>query len=103
MQKILETYIPQRSDIVLSQLFRQGILPDFEPAALSIENGKVEMSAAQGTIYYTLDGTDPRMIGGKPSTTAKVYKASFELDQASQIKSRVIYRNEWSTLSTFPN
>ncbi|MBT5479469.1 MAG: hypothetical protein HOK45_10405, partial [Verrucomicrobia bacterium] len=53
--------------------------------------------------YYTLDGADPRMIGGKPSRTAKVYKAPFELDQASQIKSRVIYRNEWSTLSTLSN
>jgi hypothetical protein len=88
---------------VLSQLFRQGILPDFEPAVLSVKNGKIEMSAAQGTIYYTLDGTDPRMIGGKPSPTAKVYKASFEPDQAIQIKSRVIYRNEWSTLSTLSN
>lgn len=103
MQQILETYIPQRSDIVLSQLFRQGILPDFEPPVLSVENGQVEMSAGQGTIYYTLDGADPRMIGGKPSTTAKVYKASFELDQAIQIKSRVNYRNEWSTLSTLSN
>ena len=103
MDRILNTYIPQRSDIVLAQLFRQGILPDFDPATISKKDEQITMSAAKGTIYYRLDGTDPRMIGGEPSPKARVYQSPVEVSGGITIKSRVRYRDEWSVLSQFSN
>jgi hypothetical protein len=99
MNRILNTYIPQRSDIVLAQLFRQGILPDFDSAVISVKDETIEMLALKGTIYYTLDGTDPRMIGGEPSPISKVYQSPIEVSRGITVKSRVLYRNEWSVLS----
>ncbi|MDC0325324.1 CotH kinase family protein [bacterium] len=103
MNRILNSYIPKRSDIVLAQLFRQGILPDFDPATISKIIEQITMSAANGTIYYTLDGTDPRMIGGKPSPEARVYQSPVDVSRGTTIKSRVLYRDEWSVLSQFSN
>ena len=103
MDRILNTYIPQRSDIVLAQLFRQGILPDFEPAIITKRGGMMTMTAEKGTIYYTMDGTDPRMIGGSISPKAEIYKEPLKISPDTQIKSRVRYRNEWSVLGQFTN
>ena len=59
-------FIPRRSDIVIDQLAEHGLVPDLEPARLAKRGGliqpgfELEMSAA-GEVYYTLDGSDPRV------------------------------------------
>ncbi len=69
-------YIPERSRVVVDQLWKHGLIPDLESARLAkrggvIEQGfELEMSAAQGEVYYTLDGSDPRLIGGENSPAA---------------------------------
>jgi len=37
---------------------------------------ELTMNAPDGTIYYTLDGTDPRQSGGQPSAAAEIYSSS---------------------------
>ena len=56
----------------LSQLFRQGLVPDFSPAACERRADDWHLSAERGQIFVTLDGSDPRAIGGKPSEKARV-------------------------------
>ena len=56
-----------------------------------------------GTIYYTLDGSDPRQIGGALSTTAKSYSNPIELSGNVTVMAR--YRSasgEWSALVDAP-
>ena len=99
MNRILNTYIPQRSDIVLAQLFRQGILPDFDPPSVSWTDDQLELASTRGDIYYTEDGSDPRLIGGKISPHAKKYQSPIELKKGTQVRARVIFHDEWSVLT----
>ena len=71
---ILNYYLPQRSDIVLQQFRNAGLYPDVDAPVFRI-NGSYQhgghiskdnlfsMTAAAGTIWYTLDGSDPRTPG----------------------------------------
>lgn len=67
---LLDTYFPERTNIVLEQLQRQGLYPK-ATAPRFIINGKSQdggiiqkgdiltMATSRGTIYYTTDGSDP--------------------------------------------
>jgi len=63
---LLTHYFPRRSAIVLDQLRRAGLYPRIEAPAFNHAGGNVDvdfslsMSAQGGTIFYTLDGSDPR-------------------------------------------
>ena len=63
---LLTHYFPRRSAIVLDQLRRAGLYPRIEAPAFNHSGGNVDvdfslsMSAQGGTIFYTLDGSDPR-------------------------------------------
>jgi hypothetical protein len=69
---ILGTYMPRRPAIVLGQLRNAGLYPSIDPPVFNI-NGQpqhggripdahvLSMTAPLGTIYYTTDGSDPRL------------------------------------------
>jgi len=69
---ILGTYIPRRPAIVLGQLRNAGLYPSINPPVFNI-NGQprhggqiptthvLSMTASAGTIYYAIDGSDPRL------------------------------------------
>jgi len=71
---ILNYYLPQRSDIVLQQFRDAGLYPNID-APIFYVNGSymhgghitrgdlLSMTFATGTIWYTLDGSDPRLAG----------------------------------------
>lgn len=67
---ILNTYLEQRTEIVLEQIKQKGLYPPIDPPVYYINNtehngGKINkgdklvMDALNSTIYYTIDGTDP--------------------------------------------
>ncbi|MBN1675629.1 MAG: CotH kinase family protein, partial [Kiritimatiellae bacterium] len=66
---LLADWFPYRTDIVLGQLRAQGLYPTLTPPAFHQHGGAVAsgfrltMSNPNGTgqIYYTLDGSDPRV------------------------------------------
>jgi len=80
---ILNYYIPQRSDIVMRQFRNAGLYPDVD-APVFVINGAYEhggqiseddllsMIAPDGTIWYTLDGSDPRVQDTTPQATVLV-------------------------------
>jgi hypothetical protein len=59
------------------------------------------MSAPQGTILYTLDGTDPREVGGAVSAAARVWNdaVAVTLRADSVVKARVRVGESWSALA----
>ena len=101
-------YIPERSRVVVDQLWKHGLIPDLESARLAkrggvIEQGfELEMSAAQGEVYYTLDGSDPRLIGGEISPVAEKYSHPVRLDKTRVVKVRVLFGDEWSAIDELP-
>lgn len=77
----LYNYFARRSGIVLQQFRDRGWLPAAEPPTFNRHGGRVDKgfpleisSKASGTIYYTLDGSDPRIPtkGGEVTTTEPV-------------------------------
>ena len=72
---ILKYYLPQRSDIVLQHFRNAGLYPNIDAPSfdldvifgigsrLSWNEYILSMSAPTGTIWYTLDGSDPRSPG----------------------------------------
>jgi hypothetical protein len=71
------------------------------PPILSRTGGTPEhplsMYAPLGTIYYTTDGSDPRMPGGAISPNARVYSDIAVLPpDTSRVIARVLHTNRWS-------
>ena len=71
---LLENFFQQRYDIVLQQLNNAGLYPEVQTPIFYVNDayqhgGHVDQSASltmeslSGTIYYTLDGSDPRRYG----------------------------------------
>ncbi|MBN1125777.1 MAG: chitobiase/beta-hexosaminidase C-terminal domain-containing protein, partial [Sedimentisphaerales bacterium] len=62
--------------------------------------GRVEESASSTLpIWYTLDGTDPRNLGGSQNAGAVQYIEPFMLTKSSIMKSRAHVNNVWSALN----
>jgi hypothetical protein len=72
---LLANYFPRRSAIVLGQLRRAGLYPKTDPPVMNQHGGqaaagfKLTLNAPQGTIYYTTNGSDPRVPGQVQTVT----------------------------------
>jgi hypothetical protein len=111
---ILNTYLPQRSDIVLDQFRTANLFPAIDAPVFvvndAVQHGgsvtsadRISMSAAQGSVYYTVDGSDPRLIDhpdpSSVSPNAIEYSVPFTLNQTTQIKARILSNGLWSALN----
>ncbi|MCA9197451.1 MAG: tandem-95 repeat protein [Planctomycetales bacterium] len=102
---ITDRYLPVRTDIVLGQLRRRRLYPDIGAPEFNQHGGSVaagfavSMTAPSGTIYYTTDGSDPRLPGGAIAETALVYSDALVLDQSVTLQARVWQDGEWSALN----
>ncbi len=73
---LIDNYFPGRSEIVLQQFRSAGLYPSINAPIFNRHGGRIEegfvltMHTQLGTIYYTLDGTDPRLPGGGISSAA---------------------------------
>jgi hypothetical protein len=104
--RLLNTYFPGRTTTVLNQLRKAGLYPAINAPSFNQFGGKIEpgfelqMSAPAGTIYFTMDGSDPRLYGsGELSPTASAYSGFVVLNSATHIKARVLSGTTWSALS----
>jgi hypothetical protein len=101
----LNNYFPQRTGIVLNQLRTKGWYPSVVAPAFSQHGGFVEkgleltMTNPAGTIFYTLDGTDPRLRGGTVAPGAQGYLGPLTVNETVQVKARVNVGTNWSALN----
>lgn len=100
---VQSSYIPYRTDIVLQQFKDAGLYPsNIEAPVLSNYGGVLSasvdltMSAAIGDVYYTLDGSDPRLVGGSLSTSASKYSQSINISKGTTVKARAKNGSTWS-------
>lgn len=115
INKLRNDFIPFRTQIVIDQLKSAGLFPEFDAPRLRGPDGiiykkviylssaisvQLENPNNSGLIYYTLDGTDPRMPGG--SVSQKSLSASGPMTLAvtasTVVKSRVFFDGKWSAL-----
>ncbi|MFY9153281.1 MAG: CotH kinase family protein, partial [Prolixibacteraceae bacterium] len=111
---IYTRFFPVRTDIVLNQLKNANLYPKTFPPVFKRDNVQltedvysfsgnysISVSGSSEIIYYTLDGTDPRMIGGEINSTAKTIGNGgiLNLQGTAVIQSRIKNGDEWSALA----
>ena len=102
--RVVNEWFPTRSAELLGQFKEVGLYPQTDAPTFSQRGGAlrrgeaIELSATAGTIYYTTDGSDPRMVGGTVSSMAIEYTAPILLDKETTIRLRALNGDEWSAL-----
>ncbi len=75
--RLLNEYFPRRTDVLLGQLTDEGLFPRTAAPVLNQQGGVVpkgfraNVTTPTGTVFYTLDGSDPRLPGGAVSPLAR--------------------------------
>jgi Lamin Tail Domain/CotH kinase protein/Chitobiase/beta-hexosaminidase C-terminal domain/Concanavalin A-like lectin/glucanases superfamily/Immunoglobulin I-set domain len=103
-------YFPTRSATLLSQYQAISLFPNVGAPAFNQLGGNVPAGFALvmvnpnagGTIYYTANGTDPRVYGsGAVASGARIYTNGipFILNQSVIVNARVLNGGNWSALS----
>lgn len=60
------------------------------------DRGRVTLSATAARIYFTLDGSDPRISGGQPSPQAKPYQTPLSVPSGATLMARAWQDGRWS-------
>lgn len=98
----LRAWTAARAASIRSQ-FRHPFVPR---PALSLPGGEVALGTAvytavpTGTVYYTLDGSDPRLPGGATSPSALAWTAPLLIDMPVHVTARTLVGTNWSGLAT---
>jgi hypothetical protein len=111
--RLLNTYFPLRGAVFTQQMRSQGLYPNTNPAGFSREGGTIVPGfqatltnpnttgtppTPVGTIYYTVDGSDPRLSGGGISPSALVYTGPITLQVSTMLRTRIKNGTEWSAM-----
>jgi hypothetical protein len=107
INEVLNTIFPTRTTVVLQQLINDGLYPTIGAPDFSKYGGYVTAgyqlimthTNPGGVIYYTLDGTDPRKVGGSVSTNALVYSNPVVINTSTRVKARVFSSGNWSAMT----
>jgi len=110
--RLVNQYFPVRSDLMIGRYRAEGLYPQLDAVEFYVNgtpqhggqiepNGELGMSAGGvGTIYYTLDGSDPRQIGGAVSPAAiAIGGPTIVLPEGGLVRARVYDAGQWSALS----
>ena len=106
LDRLVNNYFPTRTATVLAQLRSVGLYPSVAAPVFSQHGGRIlpgqqlQMSDSGGTIYYTMDGSDPRTYyTDQVSSQAQEYSAPIILMRSARIKARVFSGGTWSALT----
>jgi len=115
IRKIRNNFIPNRTAIVVNQLKRAGLFPEIDAPLIKagttiLTEQKVNISAplmvrienpaGSGTIYYTLNGNDPRRTGGGVNTGVlfSLKSVALNVNGSTVINARILSDGKWSAL-----
>jgi len=78
----------------------------FAPPSFNHPEGEIPagfnltMTSPFGVVYYTLDGTDPRLSDGSIAPTAIAYAGPLQITSPVQIKARALDSSTWSAINS---
>jgi hypothetical protein len=106
LNRLLNSWFPQRSTIVLNQFRTNGLYPLVAAPAFNQHGGRVTrgfnlaISAPAGAIYFTTNGVDPRVyLAGSPAPDALLYSSPVALSRTMVVKARALSGTNWSALN----
>ncbi|HEY5911734.1 MAG TPA: PA14 domain-containing protein [Verrucomicrobiae bacterium] len=106
----VRSWFPQRTATLIAQLRNAGLFPQLNAPGL-IPFGGLVVPASQivltnpntsGSIYYTTDGSDPRLWGGALASSARLCTGPLTITNATFVRARVRSGTEWSALLETP-
>ena len=106
-QRLIQSYFPKRTAVVLKQLRAAGLYPQVAAPVFNQYGGPVKdkfellmSSAGSGTVYFTTNGTDPRVrLSGAVAPEATSYAQPLPLYPPLQVKARTRQGDVWSALT----
>jgi hypothetical protein len=99
---------PYRTANLFTMLRQRGLYPAINPPQFNQHGGTVPygfeltLTAGPGSVYYTLDGSDPRLPGGGIAPQALLWHDPdlvLMLEDATWIKARLFGAGTWSALA----
>jgi hypothetical protein len=111
---IIDNYIPYilGGSGIISSFRSNNLFPNVDAPVFNVNGGYQHggyiltsdtitiTNPSSGTIYYTLDGTDPRVaFTGDVSPSAVTYSGGFTINKSTKLKSRIKNGSEWSALT----
>jgi hypothetical protein len=103
--RMVNSYFANRNAIVLGQLRAANLYPAVSAPSFNQQGGPVAHGfsltmTATNTIYYTLDGSDPRVYGTSAvSPSAAAYAGPVTLNSSMIVKARSRFGTNWSALN----
>jgi hypothetical protein len=106
LDDLLDNYFPKRTEVVISQLKKAGYYPLLDAPEIDKTNtviakgDKVFIGSTATEVYYTLDGSDPRLPGGGLSSTAIRYSKTngATIHNTSIVTARAKSGDQWSAM-----
>jgi hypothetical protein len=111
---LLAAFFPVRTSTVLGHFDSRGWIPTLDAPLFNQYGGEVTSgfdlvitkpggSPSGATIYYTTDGSDPRLVGGAISGSAVAYSGAIDITDSTQVQARIYYNNsgtsnDWSPI-----
>ena len=97
-------WLPARRQKLFEFMRLHGLWPDVYAPSFNIESSIVEVNTdieitsfnGEGSVYYTIDGTDPRQPGGQIQGTPVI--GSISIDQTLLLRARTLLNGEWSPM-----
>jgi hypothetical protein len=106
---VINNFVNGRTAVLLNQLRADGLFPNVNAPTFNRYSGAVPAGFAfymtnnngAGTIYYTLDGSDPRARGGNISPTAVAYVpgTAIFVNATLTVRARVRNGTVWSAVT----
>ncbi len=108
MNTVFNAFVNGRTAVLVNQLKADGLFPTVNAPLFSSYGGVVANgfalsltnNNAAGTIYYTLNGTDPRLRGGNisPSAIADTPGTPIVVNFPTTVRARVLSGTTWSAI-----
>src|SRR5204863_433785 len=101
---LLNEYFPNRTDEMIEQFRGIGLYTAMNGPIFSQQGGMISSgfrltitkpAGVAGEIYYTLDGTDPRLPGGALAPGAVRYTTPVALNQTTKVIARIRNGTTW--------
>ena len=104
-QRLLTNFFVGRTDRVIGHFRGAGLYPFLAAPSYNQHGGvftnefALTMAAPVGTIYYTTNGSDPRLPGGAISPGATIYSGPLVLNGSRRVLARAFHTNTWSAVA----
>jgi len=98
-------YLGQRVALTLNQMRADNLFPSVSAPNFSSADGSIVdegtlilLTGSLGKIYYTLDGSDPRLAGGQIAPQAIEFDEGIPVTEETLIRARVLNGTTWSPI-----